>query len=323
MIELRGLTKRYGTTTAVDNLSFTVGAGHITGFLGPNGAGKTTTMRLILGLDNPTGGSVTVNGESYRDKRAPMHEVGALIDPSAVHGGRSAYYHLLWQAQAGGIHKSRVDDVLDMVGLADVAGKKVGGFSLGMRQRLGIGSAMLGDPPVLLFDEPVNGLDPEGIQWIRSMMKRFAEEGRTVFVSSHLMSEMEQTADHVLVVGRGQLIADLPMSEFTQRSALTHVRVVSPDAARLTPHLEAMGGVVKNGTRGELSVTGLDAGAIGAAAFERGIRLSELSSQRASLEAAFMELTHDSVEYRANETSKAGSSTAEETVRELTAEGAS
>jgi ABC-2 type transport system ATP-binding protein len=323
MIELRGLTKRYGTTTAVNNLSFTVGAGHITGFLGPNGAGKTTTMRLILGLDSPTGGSVTVNGEAYRDKKAPMWEVGALIDPGAVHGGRSAYYHLLWQAQAGGIHKSRVDDVLDMVGLTDVAGKKVGGFSLGMRQRLGIASAMLGDPPVLLFDEPVNGLDPEGIQWIRTMMKRFAEEGRTVFVSSHLMSEMEQTADHVLVVGRGQLIADLPMSEITQRSALTHVRVVSPDAAQLAPHLEAMGGVVKNGIEGELTVTGLDADTIGAAAFERGIRLKELSSQRASLEAAFMELTHDSVEYRANETSKADASTTEQTVRELTADGAS
>jgi ABC-2 type transport system ATP-binding protein len=300
MITATGLTKRYGTKAAVDGLTFEVQPGIITGFLGPNGAGKSTTMRLILGLDAASEGSVTVNGQSYRDKRAPMREIGALIDPSAVHGGRSAYHHLLWQAQAGGLPRSRVDDVLDMVGLTDVAGKKVGGFSLGMHQRLGIASALLGDPPVLLFDEPVNGLDPEGIQWVRTLMRRFAGEGRTVFVSSHLMSEMEQTADHVLVIGRGKLVADMPMAEFTRRSSHSHVKIVSLRAHDLIPHLEAKGAVVSNGTPNELTVTGLDAPAIGAIAFEQGIPLNELSTQRASLEAAFMELTHDSVEFRAD-----------------------
>jgi ABC-2 type transport system ATP-binding protein len=256
-------------------------------------------MRLILGLDKATGGTVTVNGQSYRDKRAPMQEIGALIDPAAVHGGRSAFNHLLWQAQAGGLPRNRVDEVLDMVGLTEVAGKKVGGFSLGMQQRLGIASALLGDPPVLLLDEPVNGLDPEGIQWIRSLLKQFADEGRTVFISSHLMSEMEQTADHVLVIGRGQLVADMSMHEFTQRSGLSHVKVVSIRAHELTAHLVARGAEVTNGTANELTVTGLDATSIGAIAFEHGIPLNELSLQRASLEAAFMELTQDSVEYRA------------------------
>jgi ABC-2 type transport system ATP-binding protein len=299
MIELHGVTKRYGSTTAVENLSFTVEPGRITGFLGPNGAGKTTTMRLILGLDSPTAGTVTVNGQPYRNTDAPMQDVGALIDPSAVHGGRSAYHHLLWQAQAGGLPRSRVDEVLEMVGLAAVAGKKVGGFSLGMHQRLGIASAMLGDPPVLLFDEPVNGLDPEGVHWVRSLMKRFADEGRTVFVSSHLMSEMEQTADHVLVIGRGHLVADMTMAAFTQRSAHSHVRVVSTQAHELVTHLEARGAGVTNGTPNELMVTGLDTATVSAIAFEQGILLTELASQRASLEDAFMEMTRDSVEYRA------------------------
>jgi ABC-2 type transport system ATP-binding protein len=315
------LTKRYGSTTAVDNIDFDVKSGIVTGFLGPNGAGKTTTMRLILGLDSPSKGSVTVNGERYREKQAPMQEIGALIDPSAVHGGRSAYHHLLWQAQAGGLPRHRVDDVLDMVGLSDVAGKKVGGFSLGMHQRLGIASALLGDPPVLLFDEPVNGLDPEGIQWVRALMRRFAGEGRTVFVSSHLMSEMEQTADHVLVIGRGRLIADLPVAEITQRSALSHVRVVSPQAHELRPHLEATGAVVTNGIENELTVTGLDAPSIGGIAFELGIRLHELSPRRASLEAAFMELTHDSVEFRTHEVSATDVAAAQEVAREFTTEG--
>jgi ABC-2 type transport system ATP-binding protein len=299
MITATALTKRYGSKVAVDELSFTVKPGIVTGFLGPNGAGKTTSMRLILGLDSATEGTVTVNGQSYRDKKAPLQEVGALIDPSAVHGGRSAYAHLLWQAQAGGLPRRRVDEVLDMAGLTEVAGKKVGGFSLGMHQRLGIASALLGDPPVLLFDEPVNGLDPEGIQWIRALIKRFASEGRTVFVSSHLMSEMEQTADHVLVIGRGRLIADVSVTEMTQGSAQSHVKVVSPRAHELVAHLEAQGAVVANGTDNELTVTGLDAPAIGAIAFAHGIPLDELSTQRASLEAAFMEMTHDSVEYRA------------------------
>ena len=300
MITATGLTKRYGTTTAVDELTFEVKPGIVTGFLGPNGAGKTTSMRLILGLDTATAGTVTVNGHAYRDTRAPMREIGALIDPSAVHGGRSAYNHLLWQAQAGGLPRSRVDAVLEMVGLADVASKKVGGFSLGMRQRLGIASALLGDPPVLLFDEPVNGLDPEGIQWMRSLLKRFANEGRTVLISSHLMSEMEQTADHVLVIGRGRLVADMPMAAFMHRSSHSHVRVVSPRAHELIPYLEAKGARVTNGTPGELAVTGIDSTAIGAIAFAQQIPLNELSTQRASLEAAFMELTRDSVEFRAD-----------------------
>jgi ABC-2 type transport system ATP-binding protein len=288
MITATGLTKRYGSTAAVDGLTFELKSGIVTGFLGPNGAGKSTTMRMILGLDKATEGSVTINGQSYRDQRAPMREIG------------SAYNHLLWQAQAGGLPRHRVDEVLEMVGLTGVAGKKVGGFSLGMHQRLGIASALLGDPPVLLFDEPVNGLDPEGIQWVRTLMRRFADEGRTVFISSHMMSEMEQTADHVLVIGRGRLVADLSMAEFTQRSAHSHVKIVSLRAHDLIPHLEAKSALVTNGTPNELTVTGLDAPAIGAIAFEQGIPLIELSTQRASLEAAFMELTHDSVEFRAD-----------------------
>jgi ABC-2 type transport system ATP-binding protein len=299
MITATGLTKRYGGTVAVDDLTFQVKPGIITGFLGPNGAGKTTTMRLILGLDKATEGTVTVNEHAYRDKRAPMQEIGALIDPAAVHGGRSAYHHLLWQAQAGGLPRHRVDEVLELAGLADVAGKKVGGFSLGMQQRLGIASALLGDPPVLLFDEPVNGLDPEGIQWVRALVRRFASEGRTVLLSSHLMTEMEQTADHVLVIGRGRLVADLPMEEMTRQSAQSHVKVVSPRADELVSHLEARGALVSNGTPNELTVTGLDTSVIGAIAFAHGIPLNELSTHRASLEAAFMELTRDSVEYRA------------------------
>jgi len=300
MIKATGLTKRYGSTAAVDGLTFEVKPGIVTGFLGPNGAGKTTSMRLILGLDKATAGTVTINGNAYRDTRAPMQEIGALIDPSAVHGGRSAWHHLLWQAQAGGLPRHRVDDVLEMVGLTEVGGKRVGGFSLGMHQRLGIASALLGDPPVLLFDEPVNGLDPEGIQWVRTLMRRFAAEGRTVFISSHMMSEMEQTADHVLVIGRGRLVADVSMAEFMQRSAHSHVRIVSLRAHDLIPHLEAKGALVTNGTPYELTVTGLDSAEIGAIAFAQGIPLNELSTQRASLEAAFMELTHDSVEYRAD-----------------------
>jgi ABC-2 type transport system ATP-binding protein len=309
MIKATGLTKRYGSTAAVDDLSFEVRPGIVTGFLGPNGAGKSTSMRLILGLDSPTAGSVTVNGQAYRDKKAPMQEIGALLDPSAINGGRSAYNHLLWQAQAGGLPRQRVDEVLEMVGLTDVAGKKVGGFSLGMHQRLGIASALLGDPPVLLFDEPVNGLDPEGIQWIRSLMKQFADEGRTVFVSSHIMNEMEQTADHVLVIGRGRLVADLTMDEITQRSVANHVRVVSSRAHELLPLLEAKGATVSNGAARELIVSGLDAASVGAIAYAQGIPLDELSTQRASLETAFMELTNDSVEFRARSNSARNAST--------------
>jgi ABC-2 type transport system ATP-binding protein len=300
MIIATGLTKRYRDTVAVDDLTFTVKPGIVTGFLGPNGAGKSTSMRLILGLDKASAGTVTVNGHAYRETPAPMQEIGALLDPSAVHPGRSAYHHLLWQAQAGGLPRARVDDVLDMVGLADVAGKKVGGFSLGMQQRLGIASALLGDPPVLLFDEPVNGLDPEGIQWVRSLMRRFAAEGRTVFISSHLMSEMEQTADHVLVIGRGKLVADLSMAQIIEQSARSHVRVVSIRAHELAPYLVARGAAVTNGTPHQLTVTGLESSAIGAIAHEQGIPLDELSHQRASLETAYMELTQDSVQYCAD-----------------------
>lgn len=298
MINVTELTKRYGSTVAIDRLSFEVQPGIVTGFLGPNGAGKTTSMRVILGLDRPDAGSITVNGRTYRNMRAPMQEVGALLDPSAVHDGRSAYYHLLWQAHAGGLHRRRVEEVLDQVGLTDVAHKKVGGFSLGMRQRLGIASALLGDPAVLLFDEPVNGLDPEGIQWVRALMRRFAAEGRTVFISSHLMSEMEQTADHVVVIGRGRLVADLPMDDMIKRSAKSHVRVVSPRSHELIPLLEATGAAVSNGIKDQLIVVGLDTASIGAIAYERGIPLTELSTQRASLETAYMELTDGSVQFR-------------------------
>jgi ABC-2 type transport system ATP-binding protein len=320
VITATGLIKRYGATTAVDDLSFTVRPGIVTGFLGPNGAGKSTSMRLILGLDSPSEGSVTVNGHAYRDQRAPMQEIGALLDPSAIHGGRSAYHHLLWQTQAGGLPRSRVDEVLQMVGLSDVAGKKVGGFSLGMHQRLGIASAMLGDPPVLLFDEPVNGLDPEGIQWVRSLMKRFADEGRTVLISSHIMSEMEQTADHVLVIGRGKLVADLTMDEITRRSATSHVRVVTGRAIELIPYLEVMGGLVAKVSVSELTVTGLDSSAIGAIAFAQGIPLDELATQRASLETAFMELTNDSVEFRAERGAVRNASNTRLSPRELVLE---
>jgi ABC-2 type transport system ATP-binding protein len=319
MIKTERLTKRYGNTTAVDQLTVEVKPGIVTGFLGPNGAGKSTTMRMILGLDNPTDGSVTVNGKSYRDLIAPMQEVGALLEASAVHGGRSAWYHLLWQAQAAGIPKRRVDEVLDMVGLSDVAGKKVGGFSLGMHQRLGIASALLGDPPVLLFDEPVNGLDPEGIRWVRSLFRRFADEGRTIFVSSHLMSEMEQTADHVLVIGRGKLIADMPVAEITQRSAQSHVKVVSPKAEQLAPLLESAGASVSNGIENELIVTVLEASTFGETAAEHGIVLHELAPRRASLEAAFMELTEDSVDFRADSNAP-DLADIQETARELTGE---
>lgn len=299
MITATGLTKRYGNTTAVDDLTFEITPGIVTGFLGPNGAGKTTTMRLILGLDEPTAGRITVNGTTYRNTPVPIQEIGALIDPNAVHPGRSAYHHLLWQAQSGGIRATRVDDVLQLVGLGDVAGKKVGTYSLGMKQRLGIASALLGDPPVLLFDEPVNGLDPDGIQWMRELMRRFAAEGRTVFISSHLMSEMQLTADHVLVIGRGHLVADVTMAQMIARSGQNHVRIVSTRANDLMPHLQAGGATVANDAAGTLTVTGMEASAAGAIAFAQGIQLTELSIQKASLEAAYMELTYDSVEYRA------------------------
>ena len=298
MIEVHELTKRYGGALAVDRLSFKVQPGIVTGFLGPNGAGKTTTMRMILGLDAPTSGSVTVNGQAYGTIPAPLHEVGALIDARAVNGGCTAYQHLRWLASAGGISRSRIDEVLAMVGLSSVANRRVGGFSLGMYQRLGIAAALLGDPPILLFDEPVNGLDPEGIRWIRSLLKQLAGEGRTLLLSSHLMSEMEETAEHVIVISRGRLIADTSLAEFTQRSSGSHVRVVSPQGCNLIPLIKRAGGTVTT-SAGGLTVTGIEASRIGQLAVANGIELHELSPRRATLESAFMELTAGTLEYQA------------------------
>jgi ABC-2 type transport system ATP-binding protein len=299
MIEARNLTKRYGGTLAVDDLSFDVKPGIVTGFLGPNGAGKTTTMRMILGLDHPNVGQVTVGGRPYRDLPAPLHEVGALLDAKAVHGGRTAYNHLLCLAQSNGIPKSRVDEVLAIVGLETVARRRAGGFSLGMGQRLGIAAALLGDPEVLMFDEPVNGLDPEGIVWVRTLMRGLAAEGRTVFVSSHLMSEMALTADHLVVIGRGRLIRDEGVNEFVASSSRQSVRVRSPQGADLAAHLRAAGATVRPDTDGLIEVTGLDAAAIGELAAANRVVLHELTPQKASLEEAFMELTSDTVEFHA------------------------
>ena len=304
-IEACGLTKRYGDKTAVDDLTFTVRPGMVTGFLGPNGAGKTTTMRLILGLDFPSRGNVTVNGKPFSALYSPMRELGALLDAKAVHGGRSAYSHLLCLAQTNDIPRKRVDEVLSMVGLPEVARKRSKGFSLGMSQRLGIAATLLGDPEILIFDEPVNGLDPEGILWIRNLMRGLAAEGRTVLVSSHLMSEMENTADHLLVIGKGKLIADCPMAEFIARSTQQAVRVRTPQPGVLALALSAAGGQVATtgdaarGGRAELEVRSLPLERIGEVAFAAGVPLYLLAPLRASLEEAFMELTADSVEYQA------------------------
>jgi ABC-2 type transport system ATP-binding protein len=299
MIEARGLTKRFGDKLAVDQLSFAVEPGRITGFLGPNGAGKTTTMRMILGLDRPTRGSVTVNGKDFRQLASPMREVGALLDADAVHGGRSAYNHLLCLAQANSLPRRRVGEVLELVGLTEVAGKRSKGFSLGMGQRLGIAAALLGDPAILMFDEPVNGLDPEGILWIRNLMKRLAGEGRTVFVSSHLMSEMENTADHLIVIGRGRLIADCSVADFIERNSVQAVRVRTPQPDALVAAIRRAGASVASAVGGAIVVQGLAADKIGDIAFENGVRLHELTAAHASLEEAFMELTAASVEFRA------------------------
>ena len=297
MIEVRDLSKRYGDTLAVDGLTFDVKPGIVTGFLGPNGAGKSTTMRIMLGLDAPTSGHVTIDGRSYRDIPAPMQEIGSLLDAKAIQGGRSAHNHLLWVAQAAGLPGSRVGEVLDAVGLSDVAKRKVDGFSLGMSQRLGIATALLGNPRTLLFDEPVNGLDPEGIIWIRNLMKRLASEGRTVLVSSHLMSEMEDTAEHVVVIGRGRLIADTSIREFITTSSGNHVRVISPSAPALRAALEAQGATVEPDGETTLIVANMEPAQVGEIAAANHFVLHELSPQRASLEEAFIELTRDSVEY--------------------------
>jgi ABC-2 type transport system ATP-binding protein len=302
-IRVENLVKQYGSTRAVDELSFEVRPGQVTGFLGPNGAGKTTTMRCILGLDAATSGQVTVGGRAYRDLPAPLREVGALIDAGAVHPKRTAHNHLLALAQSNGIPAKRVEDVLGLVGLESVAGKRVGGFSLGMNQRLGIAAALLGDPPVLMFDEPVNGLDPEGIVWVRKFMQALAAEGRTVFVSSHLMSEMALMAEHVIVIGRGRLLRDQTVAEFVETSSEHHVRVRARDLVALQAALTEAGGRVRADADGGLEVFGLEAAAIGELAASRYIALHELSPQRGSLEEAFMKLTQDSVEYSASVTS--------------------
>jgi ABC-2 type transport system ATP-binding protein len=299
MIEARGLTKDYGDKRAVDDLSFTVRPGIVTGFLGPNGAGKSTTMRLILGLDAPSAGEVTVNGRHYREFGAPLHEVGAVLEARSVHGGRAAYYHLLALAQTHGIPTRRVLELIDLVGLHEVARRRAGEYSLGMGQRLGIATALLGDPATLLLDEPVNGLDPEGIQWIRNLLKGLAAEGRTVFVSSHLMSEVAMTADHLIVIGRGRLIADASVEEVVRRASGNVVRVRSPQATRLRELLFGPDVSITSAEPGLLEVSGLTAQQIGDAAAANGIALHELTPLEASLEQAFMELTREELEFEA------------------------
>jgi ABC-2 type transport system ATP-binding protein len=297
VIEVNGVTKRYGERVAVDDLSFTVHPGAVTGFLGPNGAGKSTTMRMILGLDRPTSGDVLVNGKHYAEHAAPLREVGALLEAKAVHTGRSAYHHLLAMALTHGIPRRRVDEVIDLVGLREVARKRVGGFSLGMGQRLGVAAALLGDPATLILDEPVNGLDPEGERWIRHLLRSLATEGRTVFVSSHLMSEMALTADHLIVVGRGKLIANASMAEFTAMMDAS-VRVRAREAEELRERLVGPGVTVELIEPDVLQVHGMDSSAIGLVACRHAIALDELTPVTASLEDAFMDMTKDAVEYR-------------------------
>ncbi|WP_250031457.1 ABC transporter ATP-binding protein [Paractinoplanes maris] len=298
MIDVRGLTKRYGPETVVDDLSFTVEAGQVTGFLGPNGAGKSTTMRMIIGLAAPDRGSVTIGGRRYAELAVPLLEVGALLDAGAVHGSRTAYDHLLALAVSNGLPRRRVGEVLARTGLEGVARKRAGGFSLGMRQRLGIAATLLGDPRVLIFDEPVNGLDPEGIRWVRDLMRSLAAEGRAVLVSSHLMSEMAQTADHLIVIGRGRLIADTAVSELTRTGGEGTVLVRVTDPGDFAQRLVAAGAIVRDGLESSLVVSGMSAADIGKLAAYHGVALGELTPQRVSLEDAFMELTRDSIEYQ-------------------------
>ncbi|MEV0093324.1 ABC transporter ATP-binding protein [Streptomyces sp. NPDC050738] len=300
MIELEGLTKRYGDKTAVDQLSFQVRPGVVTGFLGPNGAGKSTTMRMMLGLDNPTAGSVRIDGKHYRELAEPLKYIGALLDAKAMHGGRSAYNNLLCLAQSNRIPTSRVSEVLDTVGLTAVAKKKSKGFSLGMGQRLGIASALLGDPEILMFDEPVNGLDPEGIHWIRNLMKSLAAEGRTIFVSSHLMSEMALTADHLIVIGQGKLLADTSMADFIHQNSRSYVRLRSPQQERLRDVITEAGITAVSVGDGSLEVDAASSEQLGELAASHQLVLHELSPQRASLEEAFMQMTAGSVEYHAH-----------------------
>ncbi|GAA3476413.1 ABC transporter ATP-binding protein [Streptomyces yanii] len=300
MIELDGLTKRFGNKIAVDHLSFQVRPGMVTGFLGPNGAGKSTTMRMMLDLDNPTSGSVRIDGKHYRELSEPLKHIGALLDAKSMHGGRSAYNNLLCLAQSNRIPESRVPEVLDTVGLTAVAKKKSKSFSLGMGQRLGIAAALLGDPEILMFDEPVNGLDPEGIHWIRNLMKTLAAEGRTIFVSSHLMSEMALTAEHLIVIGQGRLLADTSMADFIHQNSRSYVRMRSPQQERLRDVLHEAGIVAVESGSGVLEIDGSTSEQLGELAAQHQIVLHELSSQRASLEEAFMQMTADSVEYHAH-----------------------
>ncbi|WP_182113286.1 MULTISPECIES: ABC transporter ATP-binding protein [unclassified Actinotalea] len=300
MIEATGLTKRYGDKTAVDGISFTVRPGMVTGFLGPNGAGKSTTMRMIVGLDRPTAGHVTVNGKPYAQHRAPLGEVGTLLEAKAVHTGRSARNHLLALAATHGISRARVDEVIEMTGLASVAKKRAGKFSLGMGQRLGIAAALLGDPQTLILDEPVNGLDPEGVLWVRTLLRHLASQGRTVFLSSHLMSEMALTADHLIVVGRGRLIADAPVAEIVARAQTDVVRVRTPQATELERALTAQGATVTSVAHDLLEVAGSTTAAIADTALRAGVAVHELAAVQASLEDAYMRLTAGDVEYQSS-----------------------
>jgi ABC-2 type transport system ATP-binding protein len=301
MIELEGLTKRFGSKTAVDGLSFTVRPGMVTGFLGPNGAGKSTTMRMTLDLDAPTSGTVRIDGRHYRELDEPLKYIGALLDAKAMHGGRTAYNNLLCLAQSNRIPARRVDEVLDLVGLSAVAHKKSKNFSMGMGQRLGIAAALLGDPRILMFDEPVNGLDPEGIHWIRHLMQHLASEGRTIFVSSHLMSEMALTADHLVVIGQGRLLADMSMADFIQRNSRSYVRLRTPERERTRDVLDAAGLTPVAAEDGALEIDGATTEAVGELLAEHRVTLHELSAQRASLEEAFMRMTAGSVEYHAHD----------------------
>jgi ABC-2 type transport system ATP-binding protein len=298
MIEVERISKRFGPVTAVDDLTFTVRPGRVTGFLGPNGAGKTTTMRIILGLAAPTSGRALVGGRRYAGLIRPLREVGSLLDATALHAGRTGWAHLWSIAQANGITKPRVTEVLGLTGLEAVARRRVGDFSLGMKQRLGIAAALLGDPPVLMFDEPVNGLDPEGIHWIRGFFRELAADGRTVLVSSHLMSEMEQTADHLVIIGRGRLLADVPTAELIESSARRDVLLRIPRAAELAELIAQRGGTVTRQDDGALVVTGLDAAAIGDLAAGAGIAVHALVPRQASLEDAYLDLTGESTDYR-------------------------
>ncbi|MGW9404260.1 ABC transporter ATP-binding protein [Arthrobacter sp. NPDC055585] len=300
MIEAHGLSKRYGSKTAVDNVSFTVEPGKVTGFLGPNGAGKSTTMRMIVGLDRPTSGNVTINGKPYARHKAPLHEVGALLDAKAVHTRRSAYNHLRAMAATHGISNKRVNEVIELTGLGPVAKKRVGGFSLGMGQRLGIAVAMLGDPHTLILDEPVNGLDPEGVLWVRNLARGLAAEGRTVFLSSHLMSEMAVTADHLIVIGRGRIIANAPIQEIIDGGGRQRTRVRTDNAADLLPLLEGQGAEINRLADGLFEISGADSRSIAEIALDRQILLTELTPIQVSLEDAYMELTRDDVEYKSH-----------------------